>query len=126
MIKLSAEKVQLLHKLMAEETGGDPGLRRYRPARKRKTQSFQSFGGEEFYPGKGEKGTRIGYSPISNHAFVDGNKRIGMLAMLLFLEANGVKIDPSNEEFARVGLAVASGKMDYEELLKWVRDNEKK
>ena len=63
------------------------------------------------------------YTLISNHAFVDGNKRIGMYVMLTFLEVNGIRIDATNEEVAETGLAVAAGTMKYEELLKWVTDH---
>ena len=50
---------------------------------------FSGFGGQEFYPTREEKGARLGYALISNHAFVDGNKRISMYVMLTFLEVNG-------------------------------------
>ena len=70
-----------------------------------------------------EKGNRLGYPLISNHAFVDGSKRIGMYVMLTFLEVNGIHMDCTNEEVASVGLAVAYGSMSYEELLAWVRDH---
>ena len=61
---------------------------------------------------------------MQSHAFVDGNKRIGMYVLLTFLETNGIKLRPTNEEIARVGLAIAAGKMDYEELLDWICQNE--
>lgn len=60
----------------------------------------------------------------TNHAFVDGNKRIGMYVLLTFLEANGIKIRPTVDDVVRVGLAVASGEMKYDELLEWILDNE--
>ena len=86
--------------------------------------AFASFGGvEEFYPSKEEKGARLGYELISNHAFVDGNKRIGMYVMLTFLEVNGIRLECTNEEGAEVGLAVAAGQMKYEALLAWVREH---
>ena len=65
----------------------------------------------------------MGYTLISNHAFVDGNKRIGMYVMLTFLEVNGIHMDCTNEEVAEVGLAVAAGTMDYDELLHWIREH---
>lgn len=86
--------------------------------------AFANFDGTELYPTKEEKGARLGYSLISNRAFVDGNKRIGMYVLLTFLETNGTKIRPTNEEVARVGIAVASGEMKYNELLEWIIDNE--
>ena len=76
------------------------------------------------YPSKQEKGARLGFALISNHAFVDGNKRIGMYVLLTFLETNGIKLRPTNAEVARVGLAVAAGEMKYQELLEWILENE--
>ena len=123
MIEFSAEKVLLLHQLLTQETGGDPELRDIGLLDSALKQAFQSFDGQELYPTKEEKGARLGYSPISNHAFVDGNKRIGMYVMLTFLEVNGIRLNPTNEDVARVGWAVASGEMDYDALVQWVRDN---
>ena len=103
MIKFSKEKVLLLHQLIAEETGGSVGL--------------------ELYPTKEEKGARLGFTLISNHAFVDGNKRIGMYIMLTFLEVNGIRMDCTNEDVVHAGLGVASGEMNYDDLLAWVRQH---
>ena len=123
MIKFSQEKVLLLHKLITKETGGDPNIRDLALLDSALESAFQTFDGQEFYPTKEEKGARIGYALISNHAFVDGNKRIGMYVLLTFLEVNGIRIYPSEEEVVRVGLAVASGEMKYEELLEWILEN---
>ena len=123
MIKFSQEKVLLLHKLITEETGGDPNIRDLALLDSALESAFQTFNGQELYPTKEEKGARIGYALISNHAFVDGNKRIGMYVLLTFLEVNGIRIYPSEEEVVRVGLAVASGEMKYEELLEWILEN---
>ena len=76
------------------------------------------------YPTKEEKGARLGYALISNHAFVDGNKRIGTYIMLTFLEMNGIRIQCTDEELVHIGLSVADGSMKYEELLQWVLDHE--
>lgn len=124
MIKFSHEKVLLLHQLISEETGGDPSLRDAALLDSALESAFQTFDGAELYPTKQEKAAQIGYSLISNHAFVDGNKRIGMYILLTFLETNGVKIHPTNKEVARVGLAVASGAMTYDDLLQWIWNNE--
>ena len=123
MIKFSQEKVLLLHKLITEETGGDPNVRDIALLNSALESAFQTFDGQELYPPQEEKGARIGYALISNHAFVDGNKRIGMYVLLTFLETNGIKIHPTVDDVARVGLAVAAGEMQYEDLLEWIRDN---
>ena len=124
MIKISKEKVLLLHRLITEETGGDPSLRDINLLDSALESAFLTFDGKELYPTKEEKGARIGYSLISNHAFVDGNKRIGMYVLLTFLETNGIKLRPSVDDVARVGLALASGEMGYDELLEWIIENE--
>lgn len=123
MIKFSREKVLLLHKLISEETGGSIGVRDTDLLDSALEGIFATFGGQELYPSKEEKGARLGYSLISNHAFVDGNKRIGMYVMLTFLEVNGIRLDCTNEDIVSAGLAVAAGSMSYEELLDWVCDH---
>ena len=123
MIKFSKDKVLLLHKLIAEETGGSIGVRDEALLESALEGAFAGFGEREFYPTKEEKGARLGYTLISNHAFVDGNKRIGMYVMLTFLEVNGLHVDCTNEEVTEVGLAVAAGTMDYDALLEWVREH---
>ena len=124
MIKFSQDKVLLLHQLITEETGGDPSVRDIALLESALESAFATFDGQELYPTKEEKGARLGYALISNHAFVDGNKRIGLYVLLTFLETNGIKIRPTNEEVARVGLAIAAGEMKYQDLLDWILENE--
>ncbi|MBR6085717.1 MAG: type II toxin-antitoxin system death-on-curing family toxin [Spirochaetales bacterium] len=123
MIRFSVEKVKLLHQLMAEETGGSVGIRDEGLLDSAIEGIYQTFDGNELYPTKEEKGARLGYSLISNHSFLDGNKRIGMYVMLTFLEVNGIRLECTDEEVAQTGLAVASGEMGYEDLLAWVRSH---
>jgi death-on-curing protein len=123
MIRLSKEKVLVLHELLTEETGGDPSIRDLGLLDSALESAFQTFDGAELYPTKEEKGARIGYALISNHAFVDGNKRIGMLVMMTFLEVNGIRLRPAVDEVVRAGLGVASGEMKYDELLAWIYNN---
>ena len=123
MIKFSKEKVKLLHQLISEETGGTIGVRDEGLLESALEGVFATFDGKDLYPSKEEKGARLGYTLISNHAFVDGNKRIGMYVMLTFLEVNGIRLEATNEEVAETGLAVAAGTMGYRELLSWVIDH---
>lgn len=123
MIKFSKEKVLLLHQIIAQSTGGSLDIRDEGLLESALENAFSGFGDVEFYPTKEEKAARLGYSLISNHAFVDGNKRIGMYVMLTFLEVNGIRIKYTDEEGIQVGLDIASGKMNYEDLLRWVREH---
>ena len=123
MIKFSKDKVLLLHRLLAEATGGSIGVRDEGLLESALESAFAGFGDQEFYPSKEEKGARLGYTLISNHAFVDGNKRIGVYVMLSFLEINGIRIQCTDDELVSVGLSVADGSMKYEELLAWIIDH---
>ena len=123
MIRFSKEKVLLLHKILAEATGGGAGVRDEAMLDSALESAYAGFGDKELYPTKEEKGARLGYALISNHAFVDGNKRIGIYVMLSFLEMNGVPVQCSDEELVRIGLSVADGSMEYDELLQWVLDH---
>ena len=119
MIRFSKEKVKLLHQLLAEATGGSVGVRDEGLLDSALETAFSGFG-----PSKEEQGAGLGYALISNHAFVDGNKRIGTYIMLTFLEMNGIRIQCTDEELVHIGLSVADGSMKYDELLQWVRDHE--
>ena len=121
MIKFSSEKVKLLHQLMAEATGGSVGVRDEGLLDSALEGAFATFDGVELYPSKEEKAAKLGYSLISNHAFVDGNKRIGVYVMLSFLELNGIHIEATDEDVVALGLGAADGSMDQEAVLDWIR-----
>ncbi|MBR5338304.1 MAG: type II toxin-antitoxin system death-on-curing family toxin [Lachnospiraceae bacterium] len=121
MIRFDSDKVKLLHQLMAQATGGSVGVRDEGLLESALESAFSTFDGEDLYPSKEEKAARLGFSLISDHAFVDGNKRIGVYVMLSFLELNGVHIEASNEDVVSLGLGVADGSMSYDDILAWIR-----
>ena len=120
MIRFSREKVKLLHQLMAEATGGSVGVRDEGLLDSAIEGAFATFDGVELYPSKEEKAAKLGYSLISNHAFVDGNKRIGVYVMLSFLELNGIHIEAADEDIVSLGLGVADGSMEQKDILDWI------
>ncbi|HAL18268.1 MAG TPA: type II toxin-antitoxin system death-on-curing family toxin [Spirochaetaceae bacterium] len=120
MIRFDIDKIKLIHQLVAQETGGGIGVRDEGLLDSAIESIYQTFGEVELYPTKEEKGARLGFSLISNHAFLDGNKRVGMLVMLAFLELNGVKLNCTDKEIYDTGIGLASGKVDYDELLEFV------
>lgn len=120
MIKFSAEKAMLLHKILLEETGGTDGVRDTGLLDSALEAAYATFDGKELFPSKEEKAARLGVGLISNHAFVDGNKRIGMFVLLTFLELNGVYIEATDDDVIEAGLAIARSEMKYEGLLNWI------
>ncbi len=125
MIRFSSEKVKSLHQLMAEATGGSAGVRDEGLLNSAIEGAFATFDGEELYPTKEEKAARLGYSLISNRAFVDGNKRTGVYVMLSFLELNGIRIESKDEDVVSLGLGVADGSMSQEDVKSWIKEHEK-
>jgi death-on-curing protein len=123
MTKISSEKIKLLHQLMAEATGGSVGVRDEGLLDSAVEGAFATFDGVELYPSKEEKAAKLGYSLVSNHAFVDGNKRIGVYVMISFLELNGIHIESSDEDVIALGLGVADGSMSQGDVLKWICDH---
>ena len=122
MKRLSVERIMQIHHLMIEETGGMDGIRDDGLLESAVNAPFQTFDDVPLYKTIEAKAARLGYSLISNHAFIDGNKRTGMMAMLLFLELNGAGKDYTDEEIIRVGIALADGSMDDKALLDWILD----
>ena len=120
MIILTKEKVIELHTMLISQTGGADNVREMGLLESALEGPFATFGGVELYPTLADKAARLGYSLMCNHPFVDGNKRIGVLAMLVFLQINGAKITASNDDVITLGLGVASGEMKYDALLEWV------
>lgn len=121
MTVFTNDKVLYLHEMLIAETGGSPELRDIGLLDSAVKGAYATFDRQELYPTKLEKAARIGFSLISNHAFVDGNKRIGMFIMLIYLELNGMSVVAQNQDVIDAGLAVAAGRMGYDDLLAWVR-----
>ena len=124
MRKLSKEQVLLLHTQLIEEFGGTDGVRDYNLLDSALETPFQSFAGEELYPTIQAKAARLGYGLIKNHTMLDGNKRIGTHAMLVFLALNGIEMKYTQKELYETVLSVAAGSLEYEDLLQWVLDHQ--
>jgi death-on-curing protein len=123
---LTLAEVLRLHQQAVAETGGAHGVRDLGALESAVAQPRAPFGGRDLYVDLLEKASALCFSLVSNHPFVDGNKRIGHAAMEVFLVLNGMEIDASVDEAERVILGVASGSVSRAELLKWVQRVAKK
>ena len=124
MIKLRKEQILMLHTQLIQQTGGSDGVRDYNLLDSALETPFQSFGGDELYPTIQAKAARLGYGLIKNHCMIDGNKRIGTHAMLVFLALNGIELKYTQKELYETILDVAAGNIEYEGLLQWVLDHQ--
>ena len=120
MIVLSKEQILYLHEELINETGGMQGLKDEGLLDSALAAPFQSFEDQDLFPSIYQKAARLGFGLASNHAFIDGNKRIGAHAMLVFLELNNIHIGYSQEELSGIFLDIASGNKGYDELRVWI------
>jgi len=120
MIRLFKEQVKLLHTQLIRETGGLDGVRDEGLLDSALNAPFQGFDGVDTFPSIQQKAARLGFGLVQNHAFVDGNKRIGAHAMLVFLALNGIKLEYEQDELSDIFLQIAAGERGFEDLLGWI------
>ena len=120
MIWISAEDVILIHSRVIEGSGGLDGLRDRDGLEAAVSAPMQTFDGKELYPTDLEKIARLGFGLASNHAFVDGNKRIGAMMTQLLLKWNGYDLTLHTGELADMFIAIADGTAKETDLLDWI------
>ena len=117
---LTFQEVVYLHQLIIDRTGGLGGFLNPEALDSALAQPQQSFGGHELYPTLHEKAAALGFLLISNHAFIDGNKRIAHAAMEVFLIYNGYELAADPFEAEQFFRALAAGEKARESLTEWV------
>ena len=125
MIFFEYEQVVKIHRSLIEKTGGMDGIRDAQLLDSALKTPFQTFGGNNLYPDILDKASQLCYSLIENHPFVDGNKRIGVHLMLLFLKLNNIEVNYSQQELVDFGLDIASGEMSKNDIKEWIIEHRK-
>lgn len=120
MKRLSKEQVIKIHNMLIEETGGSDGIKDAGLLDSALNAPFQTFDGDYVYKTIKEKAAKLGYFLVKNHPFIDGNKRTGVLVMLVFLEVNGIDVAYTDGELIVLGLGLADGAIDDNDLLNWI------
>lgn len=120
MRKLTTEQVVLLHDILIQYSGGSDGIRDEGLLDSALVTPFISFEGVSNYKTLESKAARLAFGLIKNHPFVDGNKRIGILVMLSFLEINGIILTCTEEELIMLGVGVADGSISEKTILNFI------
>ena len=121
---LSVNQIIRLHKALIETFGGTDGLRDEGMLQSALAAPFQTFDDESIYPSLQAKAAQLGFGLVCNHPFLDGNKRIGAHAMLVFLSINGVELRYEQQELVDIILKIAAGRATRAALLQWILDHE--
>ncbi len=116
---LSPHQVLFLHARLIEETGGshggrDMGLLLSVPGHPKAT-----FERKDLHPTIYQKAAALSDSMINNHPFVDGNKRTGIGAAVLFLSLNGYVLTASNQELLYLTMEITQKKTAIETIANW-------
>ena len=122
MIRLSYETILQLQNQLIDRYGGIHGVRDEHLLDSAINAPYQSFGSTEFYPTVVEKAVRLCFGLVKNHPFIDGNKRIGALALLVLLDLNHLTLNATSAELAEVILQLAAGTIDDVLFLHWVQN----
>jgi death on curing protein len=122
---LSFEQVLAMHSRQLRRFGGAPGLRDegiLRSALERPVNKWQ-YEQADAQLDLAVLAAAYAFGLAKNHAFVDGNKRIAFMAMVVFLRKNGVHFAPDQAQSTKIMLALAAGEVSEESLTRWIRDN---
>ena len=122
MIRLTKDEVLILHEKLIERYGGISGVRDENLLDSAMNAPFQGYGEFEFYPSVVQKAVRLCYGLVMDHPFLDGNKRIGALALLITLDLNHLSLKTNSVDLTEIILRLAAGTISYEMLLQWVQD----
>ena len=120
MKTLDKELIISIHSQLISATGGSDGIKDENMLESAINAPFQTFAGEDFFPTIYQKAARLGFGLVSNHPFIDGNKRIAAHAMLIFLDLNGIEMQYTNDELSETFLAIADNRAKYDDLLSWI------
>ena len=118
MIHLDTEHLRVLHAYALAETGGAEGVRDEALLEAAAAAPYAGFGGTEFPPTIEAKAARLAFG------FVDGNKRVGMLAMLTLLGINNITLTFTDAELEALGLGVADGTIATDQIQSWIDAHE--
>jgi len=120
---LTLAEVLELHRLLLEQSGGAVGLRDANALDSALAQPAMTFDGQDLYLTLADKAAALGFSLVKNHAFIDGNKRIGHAVMETFLVLNGYELRATTDEQEQVILQLAAATLSRETFTEWVRSH---
>ena len=120
---ITIKNILRLHELSIITYGGSQRIRDQGLMESAIARPYQTFGGEDLYPTVFEKAAALTESIIINHPFIDGNKRTGLLAMLVILEIGNFKISASNDDTYSFTIQISTGEIKFKEIVIWLKNN---
>lgn len=120
---LTIEDADYINEITTKKHGGPHGIRDNGLIESSLNLGNATFFGDDLYESIEEKIATIAYSLIKNHGFQDGNKRVGCIALLTLCIINDIPIKPTQEALIKLGIGVASGELNKEDIVEFIRNN---
>jgi len=118
---LSLSEVLEIHQDQVARYGGASGIRDIELLKSALGMPSATFGGEFLHTDIFEMAAAYLFHLVKNHPFVDGNKRTGAVAALIFLALNNFDFDAPEDDFADMVLAVVRGDLDKADVAVFIR-----
>jgi death-on-curing protein len=118
---LSLAEVLEIHKDQVARYGGARGIRDIELLKSAIGMPSATYGGQSLQTDIYEMAATYLFHLVKNHPFVDGNKRVGAVAALVFLALNGFDVEASEDDFAEMVVAVARGELDKADVAVFIR-----
>jgi len=120
---LTLERVKQLHTDAIRKYGGSEGLRQPGMLDSALAMPKAGFGGSYLHEDLFEMAAAYMYHLVQNHPFIDGNKRVGLDAALVFLKLNGMEVVATQDEIVDMVLQVAQGNMHKPAIADFLRQH---
>ena len=123
MVYPTLDQILFIHQQVLMQTGGSAGLRDNALLESAIARPKATFGGEDLYPELTDKAAALFDSLIRNHPFVDGNKRVAVVAMVVFVRENGHRLIATEKEMENFALNAAQSVYTLTEIAEWIQAN---
>jgi death-on-curing protein len=123
---INIEIVKYFHPILIEEFGGSNGIRDLNALKAAIQRPYSTFDGKDLYPTIYDKAAALVESLVKNHAFIDGNKRIGYVMLRFFLMESGFDLSASQTDKYNFIIEISKGNLDFEGIKRWIVQNARK
>ena len=123
---INIEIIKYFHSILIDEFGGSNGIRDINALKAAIQRPYSTFDGKDLYPTLYDKAAALVESLVKNHAFIDGNKRIGYVMLRFFLMESGYDLSASQTDKYNFIIEISKGNLDFDSIKNWIVQNARK
>lgn len=117
---INRKEVEVIHEMLIEKFGGARGVRDVAILESALGRPYQTFDGTDLYQSPVDNAAAIFESIITNHPFVDGNKRTGYVLMQLILKQHNPQLIATQDEKYNFVIQAAQSLLTYDAIRNWI------